>query len=133
MDTHADGCLNQEEVKEGFLKCNKRLSDADVGEMFEAVDVNHDGTISYHEWLSAVMAPKLLKLDNAMKELFNFFDSDGNGNVSIAELKDVVGGEEGSHILEENDYNHDGTLDLDEFKDLIHKVAEHRRKLEEDT
>jgi calcium-dependent protein kinase len=50
-----------------------------------------NGEIDYSEWLVATTNTKNLVSDEKLKVAFGFFDKDGNGSISIDEIKEVLG------------------------------------------
>jgi len=130
LDTQADGSLTIAELKAGLDKCGAKLSQAELSESFDSVDLNLNHKIDYSEWLSATIAPSRLNVDAAMQELFEFFDHDHNGKVEMVELVEVVGRDEAEGVFRDSDVDHDGTLSWEEFRDLIHRVADRRRQVD---
>jgi calcium-dependent protein kinase len=130
LDTQADGSLTMAELKVGLDKCGTKVSQAELRKSFDSVDLNLNQKIDYSEWLSATIAPSSLNVDAAMEELFQFFDHDQNGKVEMSELVDVVGEEEADSVFQVSDVDHDGTLSREEFRNLMHQVADRRRQVE---
>ncbi|KAI3818586.1 hypothetical protein L1987_12398 [Smallanthus sonchifolius] len=69
-----------------------------------------------------------MDVSNQLKQVFNFFDIDGDGKISQVELTNVLltlGQEkskatvEAQGILKEVDFNGDGFIDLDEFMTIM--------------
>ncbi|KAI0275835.1 putative calmodulin [Russula aff. rugulosa BPL654] len=86
--------------------------------MINEVDADGNGTIDFSEFLT-LMARKTRHIDSEeeMKEAFNGFDKDGNGFVSVAELRLVMTsigerltGEEVEEMLREADIDGDGQV-----------------------
>lgn len=70
----------------------------------------------------------VMDVSNQLKQVFNFFDIDGDGKISQVELTNVLltfGQEkskatvEAQGILKEVDFNGDGFIDLDEFMTIM--------------
>lgn len=132
MDTQRCGSLTKEELRDGLLACAgcTGVQEEDLEATFSALDTNQDQRVNYIEWLSATVEPSSIASDSAVKELFNFFDADGNGTVSRAEFRRVVGEEEVARIYQDCDKADGDLLDLDEFRRLVVQVAELRREAE---
>ena len=54
-------------------------------------DVNNDGLISYEEFIQAAIDHKTLLNEKNIKEVFNIFDLNGDGFITLEELKKVLG------------------------------------------
>lgn len=55
-------------------------------------DIDGNGEIDYSEWLIATINMKNLLTDDKLRYAFSFFDRDGSGQISVDELKIVLGG-----------------------------------------
>ena len=56
FDKNGDGKLSMQEVKEGYLEhYGKVMSDEEVEEMFNKVDIDKSGFIDYSEFVVAAM------------------------------------------------------------------------------
>ena len=96
---------------------SKEISD----KIFYNLDLDNSGNISYNEFLTSVLDYKQLLTEDSLKKTFNMFDKNGNGKLSIDEIKNYFGGDEETwkNILKEVDVNGDGEVDFDEFKILM--------------
>lgn len=77
-------------------------------------------------WLTPNFA--LMEVSNQLKQVFKFFDANGDGKISPVELSDVLSSlghdkssatKEAEGILREMDCNGDGFIDLDEFMNVV--------------
>ena len=86
--------------------------------IFERLDLDGSGEISYDEFLSAMIDGKKVITDDRLAKAFKMFDKDGNGKLSIEEIIEVFGGEENywKKVIEDVDLNKDGQVDYKEFK-----------------
>ena len=89
--------------------------------IFERLDLDGSGEISYDEFLSAMIDGKKVLTEDRLEKAFKMFDKDGNGLLSIAEIVEVFGGDASywTKIIEEVDANNDGEVDFEEFKKLM--------------
>ena len=86
--------------------------------IFERLDLDGSGEISYDEFLSAMIDGKKVITDDRLAKAFKMFDKDGNGKLSIDEIIEVFGGEQSYwvKVIEDVDLNKDGEVDYEEFK-----------------
>ena len=89
--------------------------------IFERLDLDGSGEISYDEFLSAMIDGKKVLTEDRLEKAFKMFDKDGNGLLSIGEIVEVFGGDASywTKIIEEVDSNNDGEVDFNEFKKLM--------------
>ena len=69
-------------VEEGKEICNK---------IFEHLDLDGSGEISYDEFLSAMIDTKKVITEDKLERAFKIFDKDGNGRLGVEEIKEVFG------------------------------------------
>jgi Ca2+-binding EF-hand superfamily protein len=69
---------------------------------------------------------KSLVTDEKLKQAFGFFDKDGSGKISIAEIKQVLGVKKKliddkvwNDLIGEADENGDGEISYEEFKKMM--------------
>ena len=102
--------------------------------IFQRLDLDGSGEISYDEFLSAMIDGKKVLTEDRLEKAFKMFDKDGNGLLSIAEIIEVFGGDESywKKIIEEVDSNNDGEVDFNEFKIImgVFNDEEQRNKIE---
>ena len=59
--------------------------------MFDAVDIDGNGSIDYTEFVMATMNERDLVSQQKLKAAFRLFDKDGSGSISQEELKRALG------------------------------------------
>jgi len=91
------------------------------------VDADGNGMIDFPEFLT-MMARKMKESDSEeeIKEAFNVFDRDRNGQISAAELRHVMTNlgekltdEEVDEMIKEADFNGDGQINYEEFVKMM--------------
>jgi len=61
------------------------ILDDQVAAIIRSVDADGSGTIDFDEFLALMSDPKLAKDEH--RQVFEMFDKDGSGHISVAELK----------------------------------------------
>ena len=60
--------------------------------IFEKLDLNGNGTIEYSEYLIAHLDPLKVVTEQRLREVFNIFDIDQSGAITVDEIKKMLGG-----------------------------------------
>ena len=87
IDENGDGNLDKEEILKVLPPDEQNWELID--QVFEAIDVDENGKISYTEFLAAMYSKTQLK-ENNLKDAFNFFDKDGDGEITLAEMSEYL-------------------------------------------
>jgi calcium-dependent protein kinase len=97
------------------------ISEEIINKIFKNIDLDNSGEISYNEFLTCVINDKKILTEDRLEKAFHMFDKDGNGMLSIEEIKGLFGGDEETweNILKEVDMNGDKNVDFNEFKILM--------------
>ena len=100
---------------EGKEICNK---------IFEHLDLDGSGEISYDEFLSAMIDSKKVITEDKLERAFKIFDKDNSGRLSVDEIREVFGGDKQSwkKVIEDVDLNKDGEVDFKEFKAMMMNI-----------
>jgi len=134
FDDNCDGALSPQELVSGARSVGLNLSSSEVKAIFVLADVNGDGEVNYTEFISAlypVASDGLSKFRNALKDIncvrqaFKRFDADGDGEISIQELKSGASSlgkfsdGELAAVFAMGDVDNDGKISFPEFAKLI--------------
>ena len=131
LDKNGDGVLSKEEIVEGYkgiMEDEEAIQEAN--RIFDAVDVNHSGSIDYTEFIAATMNKQSAISKDSLRVAFNIFDKDGNGKITLDEIQDVIGVQDGideeswQQIVKEIDENGDGEISFEEFSAMMNKLVE---------
>lgn len=125
LDVCGDGSLSKSAFVAGFASCDQNLTEDELEAVFSSLDVDRNTRVSWAEWLSATLPPDLVASEVAARELFNFYDADGNRTISQGELCRVVGQEEAERVLLHS--SRKGNLGWEDFQGLVKDVADERR------
>jgi len=130
LDKNGDGFLTLEELRDGINRADIRHKDIDLAAVMEGVDSDGSGQIDYTEFLAATLDKRLYLQRDACWAAFSVFDQDGNGLITVDELKqiledgsmeDMLDGRTSEELLQEVDKNGDGSIDFEEFMDMMEK------------
>ncbi|CAD8137025.1 unnamed protein product [Paramecium octaurelia] len=134
MDRNGDGKLSHQELKQGYMKIYNDELKAEhvVQEILKKGDFNHSDTLEYSEFLVAASQYNQLVEKDKIEKVFKLFDQDGNGQITIAELKKVMAGAAEKStvwkdLIKDFDQNGDGQISHQEFFDtLMKKIQENQ-------
>lgn len=93
MDTSGDGSLDPEEFLDAYrLVRGDNFDVEEIKHLFEEADADHDGRLSYKEWMElASNKSKLASIEN-IEAMFSSIDNDHNNRVSLKELNGMFTG-----------------------------------------
>jgi calcium-dependent protein kinase len=122
FDTHNKGVINISDFTSILVKMFGEIDgkiDADL--IFQNIDLDGSGEISYNEFITAVIDGKNLVTNDRLAKAFKMFDKDSSGAVSVEEIRNIFGGDEHKwkKIVQEVDLNGDGEIDFEEFKIMM--------------
>lgn len=124
LDLNNDGKLSAEELLSAYLNVFQREdAEEEVKKVMESVDSNKSGFIDYSEFCTACSRKDRLMNEENLLAAFRVFDIDQSGEITVAEVKEILGlfGND-SHIIKlisQVDQNGDGVIDLEEFKQMM--------------
>jgi len=122
LDTKQKGTLDLPALKNGLGQMNHPLKDADtmIRDMLAACDINHDGKISYDEFVRFCK-----QTEQELWALFQSIDRDHDGNLDKGELRlaferagVAVSNARLDRFFSYIDKNHDGTIDFSEWRGM---------------
>lgn len=129
FDKNNDGYLTQDELVEGYTKVyGAKDAETMAKKIMQEVDTNKSGKVDYTEFVVAAMNKQTLNSKEKLEKAFEAFDQDGNGFITVEELKKVldeksqVSDDAWTQIIREVDANGDGKISLKEFKDMMTKT-----------
>ena len=136
IDENGDGKISKEELFNGlqsYLASEGDKLKQDVELIFRHLDTDHNGYIEYEEFIRAAVDKEYFLNGDFIKFAFNYFDRDGNGNITLEEVKNlfyqneknktnVKAQEQLQKCFDENDINHDGSLSFEEFVKMMKNI-----------
>ncbi|XP_065655592.1 calmodulin-A isoform X2 [Hydra vulgaris] len=131
FDLNGDGKISMEELDVVMKNLGHETSKEEIDTCLKEIDSDLDGELSFQEFIT-LMTRKLSNkaVSQELKEVFDFFDEDGNGSISSDELRDIMlkfgedlTEEEIAEMIVEADFNGDGNIDYQEFVKMMSFVT----------
>lgn len=119
FDTANNGVISLEEFKAALEdKCS--YTEPQIKEMFNSIDINHNGHIMYTEFIAATLEAQGQLNEDRIAEAFDRLDLDDSGSISKENMLDFltdtgVSVEEIEKIVEGADTDENGQVSYDEF------------------
>jgi len=140
FDADASGELSKGELKLGLIDYGCPMTDRELRAMFEHLDLDKSGHISFREFLDGLSPPMTQARVDVVTEAFRRVDASGDGTASLDELKaaydvrrhpEVEAGTRSEpqalrdfvSQFKEADTDGDGLVGLAEFLDYYHHQA----------
>merc|ERR1719342_366348 len=136
IDANGDGSISQQELAAGMRNMRMSFSNEETNAIFAAADINQDGEIAYTEFVSLMIPTAGNALQKFRKSFgnasnaktaFNKFDTDGDAEISIQELKNGMGpnfsDNEVKAVFALGDLDQDGSISFLEFAKLMIPTA----------
>lgn len=129
FDRNGDGRITRKELSDSLKNLGITISEQDLTQMIEKIDVNGDGFVDMDEFgelYQTIMDEKDEEED--MKEAFNVFDQNGDGFITGEELSAVLCSlglkhgktiEDCESMIKKVDVDGDGMVDYKEFKQMM--------------
>jgi Ca2+-binding EF-hand superfamily protein len=124
FDVDKSGMINAEELGDVLRAVGMNPTAQHVTDLLKQYDYDNSGTLSFAEFV-ALWSEELQDVesdDKMFKRAFEFFDKDGNGNITLSEFKEVLT-DLGDPLKDEEcklffklvDKDGDGMLNFNEF------------------
>eukprot|EP00747_Dinoflagellata_sp_TGD_P187060 gnl/TRDRNA2_/TRDRNA2_44534_c0_seq1.p1 gnl/TRDRNA2_/TRDRNA2_44534_c0~~gnl/TRDRNA2_/TRDRNA2_44534_c0_seq1.p1 ORF type:complete len:462 (+),score=99.94 gnl/TRDRNA2_/TRDRNA2_44534_c0_seq1:101-1486(+) len=100
-DANGDGIISPDELKH-VLKTLGAVTDSELEQLFVVIDSNHNGSIEYNEFIDWLTTPgskcqlvkgqvEIFNLEEALKPLFDVYDSKRTGKIDKDEFREAYG------------------------------------------
>jgi len=122
-DKDSDGVITANELINVLRSLGLSLTDGEVRDMIKAIGADENGMITFPEFLT-IMTEKVRDSDSEeeLKQVFKMADTDGNGTISAAELRRIMGtfggapsDKEVDEMIREADLDGDSQINYEEF------------------
>jgi len=130
FDTEGKGAIGVETISNILRMMGVKVKEADLKEIIDEVDDDGSGMLEFEEFTE--LAAKFLieedeeELKNELKEAFRIYDKDGQGFITNDVLREILKEIDPKlteadldGIIEEVDEDGSGTMDLDEFMEMM--------------
>jgi len=130
FDTENSGFITVETVSTILRMMGLKVSEKSLAEIVEEVDEDGSGELEFEEF--CILSAKFLieedeeSLKEELKEAFRIYDKEGNGYITTQVLKEILkeldsrlSEEDIIGIVDEVDEDGSGTLDFDEFQQMM--------------
>ena len=128
IDVNKDGEISKDEL----IKCLESIYPSQVAKnkaeaIFKEIDFNNDGSINFSEFLTVNIQKEKLLNEETLDKAFRMFDLDGNGYITIDELKKTMPLEITTKagwrtLVSEVDKDGDYQISFKEFKEMMEKL-----------
>ncbi|XP_010552009.1 PREDICTED: calmodulin-like protein 3 [Tarenaya hassleriana] len=129
FDRNGDGKISKKELSDSLQNLGIYISDEDLVQMIEKIDLNGDGYVDIDEFgglYQSIMEERDEEED--MREAFKVFDQNGDGFITVEELRSVLASlglkqgrtlEDCKRMISKVDVDGDGMVDFNEFKQMM--------------
>lgn len=134
FDKNGDGQITKKELGESLKNLGIHISDVELDATMDKIDVNGDGCVDVEEFgrlYRSIVGDEgpVDKQDEEedMREAFNVFDQNGDGYITVEELRSVLASlglqgrtaEDCRKMISKVDADGDGRVDFTEFKQMM--------------
>uniref|UniRef100_A0A7N0ZWI8 EF-hand domain-containing protein n=1 Tax=Kalanchoe fedtschenkoi TaxID=63787 RepID=A0A7N0ZWI8_KALFE len=129
FDRNGDGRITSEELSDSLDNLGIFIPETDLAHMIQKIDFNGDGCVDIHEFgelYRSLMGGRDEEGD--MREAFNVFDQNGDGFITVDELRSVLASlglkqgrtlEDCKKMITKVDADGDGRVNYKEFKQMM--------------
>ena len=123
FDSNKDGYVNSSELANIIKSININVSDEELLEIIQEIELEINGEINFENFLSIVKRRENdIDTEEELLNAFKVFDKEGNGLINLNELKHImlkvcnnISESEINEMLKEADTDMDGYINYEEF------------------
>jgi len=127
MDLNKSGTITQQELA-SCLQANFSIDTSEAESLFRGLDADGTDEIGYSEFLAAAMEDRMRMHQDVLNATFDRFDEDGTGQITVSNLRALVGdtfeGSDVEELIREADQTGDGRISRPEFLKYINNHEE---------
>jgi calcium-dependent protein kinase len=126
MDSDSSGVVSLKEFRRAIRDAEgeKKMKRAEIDKMFKSIDRDNSKTISYSEFLAAALDRQNYLTDDRLRAAFERLDVDKTGDISLEDLKTVMGDmydeQSLTEMIAKADPTPDGKIHYEEFLEIMH-------------
>jgi calcium-dependent protein kinase len=134
FDKNNDGRISFDEFYNGIVKISDRkITKEEIQPIFNNIDTDENGTIEYTEFIASCIDENLYLNKDKLKEVFDAFDKDKYGKISIENIKSVLELDANSSkrcesLFNRLDKDKDKKIDFEDFIKMISKIISENLK-----
>ncbi|KAM0940658.1 putative EF-hand domain-containing protein [Dioscorea sansibarensis] len=129
FDRNGDGRITKQELSHSLCRLGIDIPDPELAAMIDKIDINGDGCVDVDEFgalYQTIMDERDEEED--MREAFNVFDQNGDGFITVEELRSVLSSlglkqgrtvEDCRRMIKKVDVDGDGMVNFKEFKQMM--------------
>jgi calcium-dependent protein kinase len=124
LDINDDGCLDKHEFRLALKKLNFEDPEGISEQIFDKLDVNHNGSIEYQEFLELWIDRTTFFAKPNLRKYFNILDNDKSGLITIDDLTNVFGDQVNSDYFKKHfkKYSNKEKMDYANFEMMIREI-----------
>lgn len=125
LDLHGYGELSISALEQDERVSPEGQPADDIDQIFEALDLNRDGYISYRSFLAAILPDDVLRNERALQVAFSILDTDKDGFIGQDDLAKVFDHNTGSGVCKATieEVSPDGCVSWEQFWNLMQAPA----------
>ncbi|XP_055544043.1 calmodulin-beta-like [Wyeomyia smithii] len=131
FDTDGDGIITPKELGAVMRSLGRAITDRELAKQLKKMKTDRQGRIHFEHFVAMMGRhnEEASHNEEELREAFQIFDRDGNGLISVDELRealkmfgDELSEEELEQLMREADINCDGQIDYEEFVIMITQI-----------
>jgi len=130
FDKENKGFIHTDMVSTILRTMGQTFEDRDLKDLIDDIDTDGSGELEFDEFLQ--LAARFLveedseAMQEELREAFRLYDKEGNGYINVSDLREILralednmGEDELDEMIAEIDTDGSGTVDFDEFMELM--------------